>query len=258
MDLKEILLLKNLLDLLSEQYPEKVDNFVRNKHHQILPTYYRNKLEAYQVEPTNKYILVEIYKFIFFTLFSQNTSDAYTYKVAQVVSLKLLELNYNDAESLVNFLSDYFYKHKKGYTLTLRALGILISTSLKENKPVTWHELTQISRVGYKTAAILYNHFFTAETYPVVDVNVYRAYNYLMPAYLKKNAEKVFLTLTGYEQFVEESFNHEGYKLGNLLWYHRKLCRLRHCTTDKNFCEKCLRIRAKMNDFYNQINKKIL
>ena len=259
-----VLLLKKIFSLLETYYGQKGHLLSNETKDHIVQTYYRNKLKLYLSLKNNKYAKFEIYKFIFFTLFSQDTSDVLTLNVAKEVEKQAKRKNLDSttsSENIIEFLSNFFYKHKLRYQFSLRVVGNVIIESILNNKAITFRDLLDCPMIGYKSAAIIYNHFFQDLAYPVVDVNVYKAYNDLMPDLQVKSANKLFELLLSYEDLEQEPEYKKAAKLANLLWYHRKRCKLMKClrSSSKNqkqnkiLCDGCTYIEQKLKDYYLRI-----
>lgn len=239
--------LHKLYQVLDCLYEDKARTLVQKKHTELSPTYYRNKLGVYDVTDTKrkKYTTKEIHMFLFCVLFSQNTSDSYTLSTTEKIH-PVLELCSEEVQVVIETLSPYFYKHREANTRALRQLGVLVCHSLTKNTMVSIDDLIQVPRVGYKTASIVYNHFFDADKYPVVDVNVFRAYNDLAKT-KSKRPDELYFHLLEYSnlELLKDRFN-RGYDLANLLWYHRKLCRAKKCSA--NFCGNCRFLKQLLDD----------
>lgn len=255
MRVEEFLALSNLHKALKTVYHNVSPVTKTMTDETIVEAYYRNKVKQYLLFNSEKYTLGSIYKYLFITLYSQNTSDLVTLKVAKTINEEK-NLDFK-SEQWVAYLSENFYKHKTKYTCALRALGRLITDSLSANKMVEFEDLVCLKMVGYKTAAIIYNHFFQDHRYPVVDVNVHKAFNQFLPLYVEKTPDGVFKKLMAYQALETALDAQEGSKLANLLWYHRKICRSHRCvnasrkTAQKpaSKCENCTKIELLYHKF---------
>lgn len=258
MEKREFLLIEKLFLLLKKEYPEYANNPTRSKKSFTGQAYYRNQDKQYQDFRTRKYTLENIHKYLFLTLFSQNTSDVVTFKVSRTINEAVSDKTVKD---WVKFLEPYFYKHKHKYSLTLKALATIVLESLTQNKRINFKELIAVPMVGYKTAAIIYNHFFQDLAYPVIDVNVHKAYNIFMPEYKKKDANKLFETLMKYQEMEKVQENTDAAILANLLWIHRKSCKAQNCKYSRikssssetlkkeQFCKSCSNIKSELENF---------
>lgn len=224
------LLYENLKNL----YQDKDTELKRNK--KITSTYYRNKSsEVHQLfgRESSKYQLFNICFYIFQVIFSQNTSDLLTLRVAEKIQYKLKEETFNldSLKQILDFLEPFFYKHKERSKKAVESTAKLIIESITSNFPITLNALTNVPQIGLKTASIIYNHFFEKQLYPVIDVNVFKAYNKLVLEHFKeKTPDTFFYSLTRYDAVLEDkNFNRKSCELADFLWLHQKICKGKNC-----------------------------
>lgn len=159
--------------------------------------------------------------FVFYTLFAQNTRDEFSKKILFQIHDKFRSSGY--VYDLVQY-EQFFYKHKKENFNAMIELLLLLKRGEIEN--VEYGEFLKIRRIGYKSAALLYNEFFQSDTYPVVDINVYRGYLSLMSVYElpKLTANQLFLELLALNNFCDSNI---GFELSSLLYSYRKYLKLK-------------------------------
>ena len=167
----------------------------------------------------NQYIYNKLYVefFFFYVLYSQNTRNIMSEKILVKIfsSIRLLNFQYD----LILYKS-FFYKHKEDYYCAL--VKLLNLYEKKDNRMLFIQEFVNIKRVGYKSTALIFNEFFDWETWPVVDVNVYKGYIDLQKKYnLEKinSPDKLFFLLLKLNNFCDDN---TGFNLARLLYSYRK------------------------------------
>lgn len=155
--------------------------------------------------------------YVFYILFAQNTRDICSERVLHKIYLELENrgFTYNNL-----IYENFFYKHKSIYQVTMGE--ILNVLKIGQTEPLYISDFTALKRVGYKTSALIFNEFLDSDCWPVVDINVYRAYKTLEKEYnLKqvKTADELFFLLVELNNFCDTNI---GFELARLLHTHRR------------------------------------
>lgn len=173
-------------------------------------------IELYKTNPfMYQKLCTEFY--FFYVLYAQNTRDVMSKKVLEKIHHYFKSLNY---EYTLEDYKKFFYKHVETYQSTFKLLLELHKESF--NRVLFMDEFLKLNRVGYKTTALIYNEFYDRDSWPVVDVNVYKGYLKLAPYYnlkLVKSPDQLFFMLVELNNFCDGTI---GYDLARLLHSFRK------------------------------------
>lgn len=174
--------------------------------------------------------------YVFYSIFCQNTNDAYSARTLKEIHKEIFKRNY---VYNLELYYEFFYKHKKqSYCAMKKILELLVN---HEVNGLEFNRLKSIPRVGLKTSALIYNHFFQYNSLPVVDVHVQKGFNKFVK-FLDlnpKTPEKIFWILHDLNNYCEFNL---GYALASKLYvYHRS------CSCKKEICENCLLIEHNIN-----------
>ena len=194
------------LDLESHFKGENKSHIAREAVSDAIPLklYYENL-------PVYERVYEELY--LFYSLYSQNTTNVASSKVLKLICRDLEDLGY---EYEISFYERYFYKHKRENIEALRQLIDLLRC--RYDRPLYLRDLVSIKRVGVKSASLICNQFIHPDSWPVVDVNVFKAYLELQKIYdtpLIKTPNALFLVLVDLNNFCQDNL---GFELSRLLY----------------------------------------
>ena len=198
--------------------------------------YYRKKDSLYKEYFENRHPFEKpcLELFVFLILFSHNTTDTHTYNTFKTIHQRLKEKNLE-----IQDLKNFFYKKKEKYYQTMVEVSSYLRDKETKNQEILLKELLEYPYIGLKSASLILNHF-SQKIYPVVDVNVQKAYNILLRD--NKNPDQIYFELNTLNYHTGDDY--AAYDLANWLWEHRKNCRKErpYCSNKKNsydICEVC-------------------